>query len=114
MHLWRVSHGHVLWSQALERPECLGLLRDTGSALYPPPTHTHTAEEGQSLGILDQEEAWTKQGRKERRLLGQPQEALGLSAALQLGDNFLDAELPYETFGPQNELSFLVGSHKVP
>lgn len=78
------------------------------------PPHTHTAEEGQSLGVLDQEEAWTKQGRKERRLLGQPQEALGLSTALQLGDNFLDAELPDETFGPQNELSFLVGSHKVP
>lgn len=104
MHLWRVSHGHALWSRALERPECLGLLRDTGSALYPAPhTHTHTAEEGQSLGVLDQGEAWTK-----------PQEALGLSTALQLGDNFLDAELPDETFGPQNELSFLVGSPKVP
>lgn len=91
-----------------------GLAQGHRVGTVPPHTHTHTAEEGQSLGVLDQEEAWTKQGRKERRLLGQPQEALGLSTALQLGDNFLDAELPDETFGPQNELSFLVGSHKVP
>lgn len=40
--------------------------------------------------------------------------AQGLSTAPHLGDNFLDAELPDETFGPQNELSFLVGSQKVP
>lgn len=80
-----------------------GLAQGHRVGTVPAPTHTHTAEEGQSLGVLDQGEAWTK-----------PQEALGLSTALQLGDNFLDAELPDETFGPQNELSFLVGSHKIP